>query len=199
MQHILNDVLGSLTEDITKEMGAKVGLNVAQTRSILQQAVPSIFGGLAKNTKDEAGAASLLGALKKDHDGSILDQAKDLIADPEKFAASKILGHVLGNKENAVAQFIGKNVGADSSAVSGLMKMAAPLIMGQLGKSLKKYGLNVSDLQKLLSLAKKDGKKGGHAQKLAMSFLDKDGDGDIKDDLLVIGQRWLQKKMKNRA
>ena len=97
MQRILKDVLGTLDEDLISQMAQKSGLNVSQTRSAMQEVVPAIFGGLAKNAKKKEGLQALFGALQKDHDGSVLNQAKDVIADPEKFNASKILGHVFLN------------------------------------------------------------------------------------------------------
>lgn len=196
MQHILQDVLGDMNEEVLSAMAAKAGLNVTQTRSAMGEVVPAIFGGLAKNTKKKAGLSALFNALKKDHDGSVLDQMGEVVEDPERFKASKILGHIFGSKQDALTDMIGKDLGADKGAVGGLMAMAAPMIMGQLGKSLQKYGLSEYDLKKLLAIARSDSKKEGKAQAIVIAFLDKDGDGDVKDDLMSMAGRWIQKKFR---
>jgi len=198
MQHILNDVFKSMTDQIVSEMGQKIGLNTAMTRSLIEEAVPSIIGGLAHNAKKKEGAEALTQALKKDHDGSILDKITDLVKDPEQFNASKMLGHILGNKESMLTQMIGNNLKMDSSTVQTGLKVLAPIIMGKLGKHLSQNGLSAGDLQKTLKVARKDAKKGNKANALLISFLDKDGDGDVKDDLFKVAMKGAKKWMSRK-
>ncbi|MEO8274776.1 MAG: DUF937 domain-containing protein [Thermoanaerobaculia bacterium] len=66
IQHQLNpETLGQ----IAREIGATPG----QTKTAVAAAVPMLLGGLARNSATPGGAAGILGALDRDHDGSLLD------------------------------------------------------------------------------------------------------------------------------
>ena len=72
---------------------------------------------------------------------------------------SGILEHVLGNDRPAVEQGLSKKVGLDIGTIGNLLTMAAPLIMGMLGKTQKQQRLNPSSLNNLLGNEKSQVKK----------------------------------------
>ena len=57
----------------------------------------AILGAMANNASKPGGADSLLGALQKDHDGSILDNLGGFLGQPNTDDGNGILGHVFGN------------------------------------------------------------------------------------------------------
>ena len=134
-----------------------------------------------------------MGALSNKHDGSLLDNLEGFFGggiDKEAINdGGKILGHVLGNKQSNVANALGAKTGIDASSVSQILKIAAPLLLGFLGK--KKRQQSVHDSSGL------EGFLGGmlrantpqHEQNFLSSFLDADGDGSIIDDVagMVLG------------
>jgi len=65
-----------------------------------------------------------------------------------------ILGHLLGNKQEPVAQEIAKDSGLDMGQVMTLMTTAAPLLMGALGKKKKDEGLDSSAVAGMLATEK---------------------------------------------
>lgn len=65
-----------------------------------------------------------------------------------------ILGHVLGAKQEPVAQEIAKDSGLDMGQVMTLMTTVAPLLMGALGKKKQEEGLDASGLAGMLATEK---------------------------------------------
>jgi len=94
-----------------------------------------------------------------------------------------ILGPVFGGKQQKVAQAVGAKIGMDVASVMKLLQIAAPVIMGYLGKQSKQQNIKESSgIESLLG-----GLLGGEAQKeqsLITKILDADGDGSVIDDLI---------------
>ena len=67
---LLSQVLGG---DTHRQLGVLVGADENQAGAALSAALPMLLSGLARNAQEPAGANALLGALSRDHDGSVLD------------------------------------------------------------------------------------------------------------------------------
>ncbi len=134
-----------------------------------------------------------MGALSGKHDGSILDNLGGLfgggVQEEVTNDGSKILGHILGNRQRGVEQVIGQKAGIDAGSVGNILKVAAPILMGVLGKETRQNNVQQpSDLTGLLG-----GMLGGSSNQQEQSFLEKildaDGDGSVIDDVagMVLG------------
>lgn len=135
MDNLTSVLMKTLGQGGLDMMAQKAGVQSNQAASALEGIIPSILGGMAKNTRDEQGAGSLLGALDKDHDGSILDDIGGFLGGGAASGiGSGILKHVLGGNRASVENGIGQKTGMNASQIGSLMNMAAPLIMGYLGK-----------------------------------------------------------------
>jgi len=121
-------------------------MNKNQASSALEGIIPSLLGGMAKNTETPEGANGLLGALDRDHDGSVLDDVMGFLGGGQSESiGSGILKHVLGGNTNSVENSLANKVGVSSSGISSLMKMAAPLLLGMLGKQRRDSSSNGFD------------------------------------------------------
>lgn len=189
----LLDLLNSdLGKTIISGVGSQVGADDSKTGDVLSMAMPLILGAMKKNVKSEDGAAGLLSALSGKHDGSILDNLgglfqggvdNDVLED-----GAGILGHVFGNKQEAVENTLSAKSGLNTGQIGSILKVAAPILMGLLGKETRKTG--VSDSSGLNGLL--GGLLGGQpkqSQSLIESLLDADGDGSVLDDVagMVMG------------
>ena len=134
-----------------------------------------------------------MGALSGRHDGGILDNLGDLfkggVSQDVTNDGDKILGHILGSKKRGVEQVLGQKAGMDTNAVANILKVAAPILMGVLGKQSRQQNVRQpSDLSGLLG-----GMLGGNSTQQEQSFLEKildaDGDGSVLDDVagMVLG------------
>jgi len=96
------------------------------------------------------------------------------------------------NKQQNVQNALSQKSGIDSGSVGNILKVAAPLLMGMLGKQSRQQ--NVSDSNGLSGLL--GGLLGGggnsapqQSQSFLSSILDADGDGSVIDDVagMVMG------------
>jgi hypothetical protein len=65
--------MGQLGGGGITEIARSVGVSGSDVTNVLGGAVPAIMAGLTRNSSSSDGAAGLLGALDRDHDGSVLD------------------------------------------------------------------------------------------------------------------------------
>lgn len=169
-------------------VAGQTGQSTDQTGSVLSMALPVLMGAMKKNASTPEGAQGLMNALSGKHSGGILDNLGDLfgggVDDSVMNDGAGILGHVLGNKQPQVENALSSKTGMDAGTVATILKVAAPLLMGYLGKQTQQN--NVSDANGLGNLlgGLMGGNDGGQKQQsLIESFLDSDGDGSILDDV----------------
>jgi hypothetical protein len=157
------------------------------------------MSALARNSSTPEGASALQNAVAKDHDGSLLDNLGALLGKKEVIDdGAGILKHILGNKQGNVEQYLSKNSGLDSAAIAKILKMAAPIVMGYLGKK-SNAGSNTGIIGDLLnSYLNTQTKKSRKSQGMINQILDRDGDGNIMDDIGELGISFLGKMLKKK-
>ncbi len=191
----LLDLLSSpMGKQLISGIAGQTGQPAEKTGSVLSMALPVLMGAMKRNASTPQGAQGLMSALSGKHDGGILDNLGGLFGGGVDQSVmddgSGILGHILGGKQDQVQNSLSQKSGMDAGTIGTILKVAAPLIMGYLGKQTKQQ--NVSDANGLNSLlGGMLGGSGGGAkqQSLIESFLDSDGDGSILDDVaeMVLG------------
>jgi len=178
MADMLSDILSQLGSGGLSQIAGALGADENKAGDAVAMALPALLGGMARNAKDPEGAQALAGALDN-HSDDVFGKITDLLGSQD---GAKILGHVLGNKQDATQQRIAGGSGLDLSSVAKLLPMLAPLVMGYLGKQKQQKNLNASDLAGALSAerAKTEEKAPGLGGLAAI--LDTDGDGfDLGD------------------
>jgi hypothetical protein len=177
---ILNDALsGNTVSQISQTIGADEGT----TSSAIQAALPMLLGGLANNSASQSGASSLLGALDRDHDGSILDDLGGFLGDYLSGRGAGILSHIFGDQEGAVERGVSQASGLDLSKVGPLLMILAPIVMGALGRARREEGIGEGDLpRELSSAAQQTGGDQGLLGALSSMF-DMNRDGSAIDDI----------------
>ena len=180
MAGLLDGLMDQLGGDRLGQIAGALGGDGDRTQAAIASALPALLGGLANNTVNDDGAASLRSALD-DHDGSVLDDPSELLAGGGE--GEGILGHILGGKRGGVEQHVAGSSGLDVGQVTKLLPMLAPMVMGFLGKKQRDEGLDAGGLAGVLggerrNLEAADPGLGGLA-----GILDRDGDGDVMDDL----------------
>lgn len=189
----MGGILDLLQSDIGKTLingtSKQLGKNEQQTTSALTAALPLILGAMKNNTTNKTGATGLLGALdNQQHDGSILDNLGSILGGSsidDKILADGdgILGHVFNGKQQNVAHAVSAKSGLDMSSAMNILKVAAPIVMGFLGK--EKRQKNIQDSNGIGDLL--GGLLGGSAkneQSMIEKILDADGDGSVIDDII---------------
>ena len=160
---IMKTLLNQLGDDGISEMASKVGANKEQTSSALEGIMPTLLNAMSANSKSKDGANGLLGALDRDHDGSGLDDLPSYLQKDDHEDGGKILKHVLGEKQGNVEEGLSMKTGLGGNQINKLMKMAAPLLMGFLGKQKKSAssggGFDLGSISSLLGGFAKDADK----------------------------------------
>jgi len=195
------DLLGSdVGKSLVQGMSGQTGQSKSKTSNLLTMALPMLMQAMKRNANSDEGASGIMGALKK-HDGSILDNVGDLFsgnnADTVSKDGGKILGHVLGNRQENIQNALSQKSGIDAGSVSQILKMASPIVMGVLGKQQRQ--------NKVDSPGGIEGLLGGFLGKNAVdkdqnfleSILDADGDGSVIDDIsgMVLGGKNSKKDL----
>ncbi len=194
---LLNSDIGKTLIDGTSK---QLGQDKAKTAKALNAALPLLLGAMKNNAKTPQGAIGLLSALGNEkHGGSILDNLgsilggksidKDVLQD-----GAGILGHLFNGKEKNVASAVSKTSGLDAVSAMNTLKVAAPVLMGLLGKESRQK--NVTDQNGIGNLL--SGLLGGESQqqvKMVTRLLDADNDGSIIDDVagMLLGGRGSSK------
>ena len=191
MSGILDLLNSPMGKTLINGASQQLGQGKQQTTSALSAALPLILGAMKNNASTPNGAAGLLSALgNSKHSGGILDNLGSImggsgIDNNVLQDGAGILGHVFGGKEQNVANAVSKSSGIDLASAMNILKVAAPMVMGYLGKQTRQN--NVSDQSGLGNIL--GGMLGGNQknqqqqQSLVSSLLDADGDGSVIDDI----------------
>lgn len=186
---LLNSPIG---RELVSGAARETGQPENKTEDVLGMALPLLLGAMKKNVAEPGGAQGLMNALSNKHSGSILEDLGGLFkggVDQNVLQdGAGILGHVLGNKQPRVENALSEKSGLDAGTIAQILKIAAPIVMGYLGK--QKAQNQISDAGSMNTLL--GSMLGGQPQQnqsLIMSLIDSDGDGSVLDDVadMVIG------------
>ena len=188
MSGILDLLNSDLGKTIISGVAGQSGQSADKTSSVLTMALPVLMGAMKRNAATPEGAAGLMGALSGKHNGSILDNLGGLfeggVDQSVMDDGAGILGHVLGGSQANVTNAISQKSGMDSGTVMEILKVAAPLVMGYLGKQSKQQSVSdTNGIGDLLGGLLGGGSAAPKQQSLIESLLDGDGDGSILDDV----------------
>ena len=177
---LLNQTIGS---GEIEQMSRVIDADPQQTSSAVSAALPLILGGLSRNAASGDGVSSLLGALDRDHDGSVLDDVMGHLGQGGNVQGDGILSHVFGNGRSVVEQGVSRASGLDMSKVAQLLPLLAPIVMGVLGRARQNNQIDEGSLPGVLNESQQS--LGGSAGLMGTlsEMLDQNNDGSVVDDL----------------
>lgn len=162
----LGDIIGMATKNpqLVQSLAGQFGLSEDQTAQAVNGLMGAVAGGVQNNVQ-QGGIESLMGALQGGNHQQYLEKPEQLPQAKEE--GNKILGHILGGKEEsrAVAESVSAQTGVSNDILKQMLPMIAMAAMGSLGKSQSQQGN--SGLTGML-----------------MGALDQDGDGNPMDDIM---------------
>ena len=139
MSGLMDLVTRQLGTGGVQQLGGRLGIDDKKTQMILAAAMPVLVAALAKNASKDDGAASLHGAIQRDHDGSALDNLAAAFGRQDE--GTKILGHILGGRQGRAESSVGRAAGVDAATAAKLMALVAPVLMGALGRTQREQNL----------------------------------------------------------
>jgi len=202
MQNLMNEVFRHLNDDVIVQLSRQIGASDPNKVKKAAQGVSELLlNAISRNASHQERGGGLFGAIKKDHDGGILGDLMGVLSGNKQVSNAKtmngsgIVNHLLGKQQLEAAQVLSQMSGLDIFKSGVLMQLIAPIIMGVVGQKQKSNGLDLGGLAKVLM--------GGNGQQQQSSqsargsiftkLLDRDGDGNMMDDLLNIGMKILTK------
>ena len=147
MSSIVQSLLAQLSGPALEKIAKQVGISPQMAQAAIAVAVPLLIKTLSDNAAHGKGASSLLNALDRNHDGSVLDDLMGFVSGGHESAGgASILGHMFGGNQAAVASGFGQSLGLDAAASGKLLTILAPLVLGQLGKEKQAAGFDAAGL-----------------------------------------------------
>ncbi len=199
MENLLLQLLNNqLNEKTIGAIGQNLNVNDNhQISNASQSAINVLLNALTKNAGRGKGIESLMGALDRDHDGSILDDVLGFIQgaqvgqNPRMTNGAGILSHVLGDKLGGVVEAISQQNGLNQSQSMGLLEKLAPLVLGSLGKARRQEQMDERGLFDLLENSAESFNQPRQDDNLLTKLLDRDGDGNVTEELTGMGMKIL--------
>jgi outer membrane protein OmpA-like peptidoglycan-associated protein len=154
------DILGLIKDKLTDSVIDKVsnflGEYPENIGSALNSSVLIVLGGIMRNASIDEETEKVMNVLRDGgHTGEILDDLSNLLENFDKTQllitiGSNIFNHFAGSKTNSIVEKLSLITGIRKTSASSLVGLAAPLVLGALGKVVNKEGLGVSGLTRLL-------------------------------------------------
>jgi hypothetical protein len=169
-----------------QKIAKKLGIDNPLALKLIALGAPVLLARMSKNAESEEWKTALYKALDKHQ------TAKNDIDDDDT-DGQKILGHVFGDDDSDLDK-VASEAWVSRDQAKGALASLAPLLMSGLGQEKASGNLDLGSLAGMLGGATKASSDNSLMTSLATSLLDKDGDGDIKDDMMNMWVNWLKKK-----
>src|SRR6185369_5760083 len=152
VMNILSLIQNQLSPETIGQISTAVGESPEGTKSALGTAFPALLGSLlGKANSSPSGVTDIFNMLKQgqtqggwsDAIGNVMG---GLSGGAPQAANQSLLSSLLGSKLGPVADFIASRCGIRGSSATSLLGMAAPLLMGTIGKQVSSQGLGAAGL-----------------------------------------------------
>ena len=158
---LMDAVKGYLTPDVVHSASSLVGESESSTRQTLNSSVPTVLSGLTNMVSAPGGASGLAGLIRDGGFGSAVDNVSSLFSGGSATnsmlsVGSQLLGKIFGGRSASVADLLARSGGVSSASATSLLSLAAPLVMGVLGKRASAQGLDASGLANSLLAERSD-------------------------------------------
>lgn len=151
------NILNILTNQVSGNFSTQASSFLNEEQNMISKALggifPSLLGALISKGSNEEGAKSIIDMTKK-VDSDIIDDVTGVFSGsrPDTLMSSgdNLLNTLLGNKVGGAADLISKISGIKNESSKSLFKMAAPILIGIIGRQVKKDNLGTSGLMNML-------------------------------------------------
>ena len=156
--NLLETLKNHATPDLIGKAAAILGESEPGVSKAVGGILPTVLGGLLGKSATTGGASELMDMFSSGaYDGNIPDDVSGLLdgATAAADTGGGLPGSLFGDKIAGISNLISSFSGIKGSSVSSLLAMAAPLVMGVVGRQVASQGLGATGLQSLL-MSQKD-------------------------------------------
>jgi outer membrane protein OmpA-like peptidoglycan-associated protein len=150
----MDSILGMVTPDMKQALATRFGESSQAVQSGLGAATAATLDGMASKSSDSGFLSQVLGLLGGGTGQSLLSSLPSIASGGPTGATADLVNRflpiVFGSQQGQVANAISQQFGLSASSGTGLLKMAAPLVLAYLGKMQSSGTLNASSLGDML-------------------------------------------------
>jgi outer membrane protein OmpA-like peptidoglycan-associated protein len=153
----LLDSLGQVIgPDINARVAARLGEPEQNVSRGVRSGVASIFAGLLGKTSDPGAMRGTFDLITDSaNDGRVLDDVASFAEatgskTPIMDLGGRLLSGLFGGQSSTINDLVAKSSGLRSSSVMSIMHLAAPLVLGFLGRRVRDGGLTQSSFTQML-------------------------------------------------
>ncbi len=150
---LIDSVMNLATPDLTSRIASSLGEATDGVSSALAGGLNAMLLGVLGKTADPSAMRSVFNLVTDPaNDGRVLDNPAALVGAPEGAMSSlggQFLSNVFGARGTAVNDVLARTSGLRVESISSLMRLAAPLLLGVLGKRARDGGLNAASFTRL--------------------------------------------------
>ena len=187
---LLETIISANGGALVKQLADSNGVDPDAALNILAKLVPGLTQQMKANTAEPKGLESLMKALQAGNHQRYLEEETEAFTPQAVQDGNAILGHLLGSKDRsrALAAAAAAETGVGDSIIKKMLPQIAAMVMGAMSTQTRSSGGALDNLLGML---------GGGQQQQAMgmlaSFLDRDNDGSVIDDVMGMAARMMFK------
>jgi len=151
---IMDSILGMVTPDMKQALATRLGESPQGVQSGLGASTAATLDGLASKSSDSGFLSQVLGLLGGGTGQNLLSSLSSIASGGPTGATADLVNRflpmVFGSQQGQVANAISQQFGLSASSGTGLLKMAAPLVLAYFGKLQSSGTLTASSLGDML-------------------------------------------------
>lgn len=188
---LLETIISAQGGALVKQLADSNGVDSESALNILAKLVPGLTQQMKTNSSKPKGLESLMKALESGHHQRYLERDTEPFTPQAVDDGNAILGHLLGSKEGsrALAATAASETGVSDSIVKRMLPQIATMVMGAMSTQTRSSG---GALNGLLDMFGNQGQE-QQARGMLASFLDRDNDGSVIDDVMGMAARMMFK------
>ena len=138
-----------LSPDVLQKISTEINQPVEKTKAGLKSVIPTLLMGIVNKGSTKEGAESLVSIANRQ------TMPASVSADSETLKeGSEVLSSIFGNNLPSTVSKLGATTGLNTSSITKMLGMAAPLVMGVIGTKIKNEKMNASSLMNFLGQQK---------------------------------------------
>ena len=153
---LIDNLKALITPDVVAKASSVFGESEAAVTKGFGAALPTVLGALASKADDRSLMSRLFDLIKEPAaDGSFLSNITNLVgsaasSSPVMSLGSRFLPMLFGGNTYSVGNALSSFAGLKPSTGSSMLNIAGPLVLGFLGKSVRRSGLDSTGLSSML-------------------------------------------------
>lgn len=175
--NILNTIFESgLSDNLISSLSSKTGIENSSLQGLIQDLAPQLLNGAKANFTSNNDSSNLINIISQTNLDEIISNPSTLDNLDTSSMTTELFSSLDENEEDVVNNLSSKS-GIDSSSISSLIPMLAPLIIGALNKQSNLNAMDTSNTNDITSML--------------TNFIDQDKDGSVVDDLFGMAKKFF--------